>query len=77
MGHISYSSIFEIDHERAYDEEFHSGDLVRMGANLFPHFTVIAVADDKVWVRNVQTGVDGIAPARRCRKINGQPLTAE
>lgn len=74
MGHISYASVFDIEQDRPYAEEIHSGDLVRMGQNLFPHFTVMAVVGDKAWVRNVQTGADGIAPADRCRKVNGQTL---
>ena len=41
-----------------------------------PHFRVIAVYGDKVWVRDVQYGSDGITNLAICRKING-PLTAE
>jgi hypothetical protein len=47
--------------------------MVRTGPNLYPHYTVIAVSGDKVWVRNVQTGVDGLTPISRCRKVNGAP----
>jgi hypothetical protein len=68
---VSYSDLFDISHHRGYDEDIVEGDLVRTGPNLFPHFTVIAVNGDKAWVRNVQTGVDGLAPLTRCRKING------
>jgi hypothetical protein len=73
---ISYSDLYEIDHNRDYEEDVRAGDLVRTGPNLFPHFIVVAVAGDKAWVRNVQTGVDGIAQLSRCRKINGEPLDA-
>jgi hypothetical protein len=69
----SYSDVFSIRHDRDYDEEIQSGDLVRTGANLFPHFEVVAVHGDKAWVRNAQTGADHLALLSRCRKINGQP----
>ncbi|WP_297694545.1 hypothetical protein [Phenylobacterium sp.] len=69
----SYSDVFAISHERGYDEIISVGDLVRTGANLYPHFEVIAVHGDKAWVRNVQSGVDHLALVSRCRKINGQP----
>jgi hypothetical protein len=68
---VSYSDLFDIALHRGYDEEIAAGDLVRTGPNLFPHFTVIAVNGDKAWVRNVQTGADGLAELSRCRKING------
>jgi hypothetical protein len=68
---VSYSDLFDITHDRGYDEVIVAGDLVRTGPNLFPHFTVIAVNGDKAWVRNVQTGADGLAELSRCRKING------
>lgn len=71
MAQISYSGLFGIAHERGFDEIIVAGDLVRTGPNRFPHYTVIAVNGDKAWVRNVQTGVDGLAELSRCRKING------
>jgi hypothetical protein len=71
MTHVSYSDLFEISHHRGYDEDIRAGDLVRTGPNLFPHYTVIAVDGGKAWVRDVQTGVDGLAELIRCRKING------
>ena len=69
MSLSSYSDLFDIDHERGYDEEIVAGDLVRTGENFHPHFTVIAVSGDKAWVRNVQNGVDSLAQLSRCRKI--------
>lgn len=74
MSLSSYSDVFAIDHDRAYDEEICPGDIVRTGANLFPHFQVLAVHGDKAWVRNVQNGADHLAMVIRCRKINGQPF---
>lgn len=69
MSLSSYSDVFEIEHERGYDEEIVAGDLVRCGENFHPHYTVIAVSGDKAWVRNVQNGVDSLAQLARCRKI--------
>lgn len=73
MAQISYSDIYSISHDREYEEDIQTGDLVRTGPNLFPHFTVMAVVGDKAWVRNTETGVDGITGTMRCRKINGAP----
>jgi hypothetical protein len=75
MSLSSYSDVFQISHERGYEEEIHAGDLVRTGPNLFPHFEVVAVHGDKAWVRNVLNGSDHLALLARCRKINGQPLS--
>jgi hypothetical protein len=71
MVRSSYSDVFEISHERELDEEILAGDLVRTGSNAFPHYRVIAVHGDKVWVRDVQYGSDGITSLSLCRKING------
>ena len=76
MVRSSYSDVFEIAHERELDEQILAGDLVRTGSNAFPHYRVIAVYDDKVWVRDVQYGSDGITNLSLCRKING-PITVE
>ena len=73
MSPTSYSDVFAIQHDRDIDEEIQPGDLVRTGPNLYPHYTVVAVSGDKAWVRNVQTGVDGLTPLSRCRKVNGAP----
>ena len=73
MSPTSYSDIYAIDHDRDVEEDIQPGDMVRTGPNMYPHFTVIAVNGEKVWVRNVQTGVDGLTPLSRCRKINGAP----
>jgi len=76
MVRSSYSDVFDISHERDLDEQILTGDLVRTGANAFPQYRVIAVYGDKVWVRDVQYGSDGITNLAVCRKING-PLAAE
>lgn len=74
MSLSSYSDVFDIRHERDYDEEILTGDIVRAGQNLFPHFEVIAINGDKAWVRNVSNGSDHLAPLARCRKIESAPL---
>jgi hypothetical protein len=73
----SYSDVFSISHEREFDEHIEAGDLVRTGPNMFPHYQVIAVNGDKVWVRDVQYGSDGIANLNQCRKINGPMASSE
>ena len=52
MVQVSYSDVFQINHDREHEEEIQVGDLVRTGPNLYPHYTVIAVNGDKAWVRN-------------------------
>lgn len=74
MSLSSYSDVFQISHEREYEEHIAVGDLVRTGPNLFPHFEVVAVHGDKAWVRNVLNGADHLALLCRCRKINGQTV---
>ena len=74
MVQVSYSDLFQINHEREYEEDIQVGDLVRTGPNLSPHYTVIAVNGDKAWVRNVQNGLDGVTSISRCRKIQAESL---
>ena len=66
----SYSDVFGIRHERGYDEDIAVGDLVRTGANLYPHFEVVAVHGDKAWLRNTADGADHLGLVARCRRIN-------
>ena len=73
MSPNSYSEFHLVGHDADHEEDIQPGDLIRTGPNLYPHFQVIAVNGEKVWVRNVQTGVDGFTPISRCRKINGAP----
>ena len=46
MAQISYSDIYSISHDREYEEDIQTGDMVRTGPNHFPHFTVMAVVGD-------------------------------
>lgn len=70
MVRSSYSDVFDISHNREFDEQIMAGDLVRTGANAFPHYRVIAVCGEKAWVRDVQYGSDGITSLSLCRKID-------
>ena len=67
----SYSDVFGISHERDFDEEIRTGDLIATGANHYPHFEVLAVNGDKAWVRNVQNGADQLTLLSRCRRLPG------
>jgi hypothetical protein len=71
----SYSDVFSISHDREYDEVVRVGDHVRTSQNLFPHFEVVAINGDKVWVRNIVTGADSLALLSRCRVIP-RPMVA-
>lgn len=66
---LSYSDVFHISHEREHAEEIRPGDLVRMGANLHPHYEVIAVNGETAWVRDLQSRADHLAKLSRCRKL--------
>lgn len=66
---MSYADVFALKLDRMHHEDIRPGDLVRTGANLFPHYEVIAVDGDKAWVRNTQSSKDDITPLARIRKI--------
>ena len=45
------------------------GDLVRTGENFHPHYRIIALSEDRAWIRDVQHGTDHVVPFDRCRKL--------
>ncbi|MEO8455506.1 MAG: hypothetical protein ABI454_10120 [Sphingomicrobium sp.] len=45
------------------------GDLIRTGENLHPHYQIIAMTDDRAWLRDTQHGTDHMVPIDRCRRI--------
>ena len=45
------------------------GDLVRTGENFHPHYHVVAVTDDRAWIRDTRHVTDHIVPVDRCRRI--------
>jgi len=69
MPTVSYSDLFGIRHEREQDESIEAGDVVRTGPNARPQFQVLAIRDDRVWVRNIDTFADGIVDVNRCRLV--------
>jgi hypothetical protein len=71
MSAVSYLDAYAVAEHLSDEDLIRPGDLVRTSQNYFPHYRVIAVHQDKVWVRNIETGVDGLTALRRCRKING------
>ena len=46
-----------------------AGNLIQTGENSHPHFHVIAVTEDRAWIRDTQHGTDHIVPIGRCRVI--------
>lgn len=70
MSLPSYSDVYSISHEREHHEDIVVGDLVRTGENHHPHFAVVAVSGDKVWLRNLQSGADQLGQLARCRKLD-------
>ena len=69
---MSYSDLYQINHERDWHEDIVVGDLVRTGPNPSPPCTVVAVRDDTAWVRNVETGAQALTALNRCRRIEQQ-----
>jgi hypothetical protein len=47
-----------------------AGDMIRTGENRHPHYHVIAVTQDRAWIRDTQHGTDHIISIERCRKIH-------
>ncbi len=45
------------------------GDLVRTGGNFHPQYRVIALSEDRAWIRDTQHGTDHVAPLDRCTRL--------
>ena len=45
------------------------GDVVRTGENFHPHYQVIAMTEDRAWIRDTQHGTDHIIALDRCRRV--------
>jgi len=73
MVQVSYSDLYGIRHERDYEEHIAEGDTVSSGGNSGPYFTVMAVNAGRAWLRNVQSGMDGVVDLSRCRKVDRAP----
>jgi hypothetical protein len=70
MLQVSYADLYEVGPHQG-DDDVQVGDLIRTGPNLYPHYCVIAINGDKAWVRDVQSGMDGLTSLAVCKKING------
>lgn len=45
------------------------GDVIRTGENFHPHYEVIAMTEDRAWIRDTQHGTDHVVPIDRCQRI--------
>lgn len=54
-----------IDHPSAIA----AGDVIRTGENSYPRYRIVAISDDKAWIRDVQAGGDHIVPLGRCHLV--------
>jgi hypothetical protein len=45
------------------------GDAVRTGENFHPHYQVIALTEDRAWIRDTQHGTDHVVPLDRCTRL--------
>jgi len=45
------------------------GDLVRTSNNFHPQFQIVALTDDRAWIRDTQHGTDHIVSIDQCRRI--------
>ncbi len=75
MLRVSYSDVFGVGQERNDHPCVGQGDLVKTGSNSGPYFRVVAVHAQQAWLRNVETGADGIVDLSRCHKIEGAALS--
>jgi hypothetical protein len=46
-----------------------AGDQIRTGEEFHPHYQLIALSEDKAWIRDLQHGTDHIIPIDRCPEI--------
>jgi hypothetical protein len=68
MQPCSYLDAFGVAAPPA-DEPVRCGDIVRTGLNVTPEFQVIAVHEDKVWLRDLCSGLDALTALRRCHRL--------
>lgn len=59
-----------------YDGLISEGDLVATGENDTPAFEVIAIRDDKAWLRGSSSGQDAIVRKTQCRVLRARELNA-
>ena len=51
------------------------GELVRTGETFHPYYRIIAVRDERAWIREVQHGSDHVVPLDRCQRV-APPVSA-
>jgi len=66
---VSYADLFGLKHEIPDWKPVHVGDEVVTGRNSGPHYRVLAVVDDKAWIRGLNRGHDHIVSVRRLRTV--------
>jgi hypothetical protein len=49
------------------------GDLCITGENSFPRFRVIAIHEDRTWIRDVETGKDAVVQLSHCHRLEDAP----
>ena len=54
------------------DSPFAVGDVVATGTNSHPKYRLIAVTDDRAWIRDIQHGTDHVVPVDLCRKVGDE-----
>ena len=47
------------------------GDLVRTGEYFHPHYQVIALSENRAWIKDTQHGMDHVVPLDRFARIPG------
>ena len=71
MTHRSLPDLSPTSDSLGFQGLIRAGDWVTTGANVAPHYQVIAVCDDKAWIRDAERGHDGITSLSRCHKVDG------
>ena len=66
MSGLAWSSPADLLGETA--ECNRAGDMIRAGDNRHPHYHVIAVTQDRAWIRDTRHGTDHIISIERCRQ---------
>ena len=57
--------------------ELKEGDLCRHGRNSHPRYRVIHVHEDRVWLRDIDSGADAVVDVRVCHRIEQEPSVAD
>jgi len=68
MRKVSFSDVFGLQHAPFEGEPPQVGDMVATGPNDAPQYQVLAIVEDKAWLRGARGG-DHIVPLSRLRKL--------